>query len=99
MSEIWNTKYGKRRVRRDPPDLLEALAAAAGLTDDPDHQADLAAQLMGVDIDDVKAEMKRQATRRKPVTVTSTDRKGFSRAVVVERRPSRVLIGARASRP
>lgn len=99
MSEVWNTKYGKRRVRHDPPDLAEALAAAAGLTDDAEHQAHLAAELMGVEIEDVRTEMKKQASRRKLVTVTSTDRKGFSRAVVVERRPSRVLLGARASRP
>ncbi len=99
MSEVWNTKYGKRRVRHDPPDLMEALTAASGLTDDADHQAELAAQLMGVDVADVKVEMKKLATRRKPVTLTSTDRKGMSRAVVVERRPSRVLVGARLSRP
>ena len=99
MSEVWNTKYGKRRVRHDPPDLAEAIAAAQGLTEDPDHQAELAAELMGVEVADVKAEMKKVSARRKPVILTSTDRKGLSRAVVVERRPSRVLIGARFSRP
>ena len=99
MSEIWNTKYGKRRVRHDPPDVAEAIAAAQGLTDDADLQAELAAELMSMPVPDVKAEMKKLASRRKPITLTSTDRKGLSRAVVVERRPSRVLIGARFSRP
>ena len=99
MNEIWNTKYGKRRVRHDPPDLAEAIAAAQGLTDDADQQAELAAELMSIPVTDVKAEMKKLASRRKPITLTSTDRKGLSRAVVVERRPSRVLIGARNPRP
>ena len=99
MTEIWNTKYGKRRVRHDPPDLAEAIAAAQGLTDDADQQAELAAELMSLPVIEVKAEMKKLANRRKPITLTSTDRKGLSRAVVVERRPSRVLIGARISRP
>ena len=34
MSEDWKTKYGTRRVRRDPPTLEEAIFAAAGITDD-----------------------------------------------------------------
>lgn len=34
MTAAWNTKYGPRRVRHDPPDLSEAIAAAQGLTDD-----------------------------------------------------------------
>ena len=99
MSNIWTTKYGPRRVRHDPPVLAEAIAAAQGLTDDVDQQAELAAELIGLPVADVRTEMKKAAVRRQPVTVTSTDRKGFTRAVVVERRPSRVLIGARAARP
>ncbi len=98
MSEVWKTKYGPRRVRHDPPDVAEAIAAAAGLTDDLDHQAELAAELIGMPVTDVKVEMKKLASRRKPITLTSTDRKGLARAVVVERRPSRVLIGAGMSR-
>ena len=99
MSQVWSTKYGPRRVRHDPPVLAEAIAAAQGLTDDVDQQAELAAELIGAPVDEVKAEMKKAATRRQPITVTSTDRKGFTRAVVVERRPSRVLLGARVARP
>ena len=44
MSEDWNTKYGTRRVRRDPPTLEEAIFAAVGITDDQQQQAGLAGQ-------------------------------------------------------
>lgn len=98
MSVVWNTKYGRRRVRHDPPVLAEAIAAAQGLTDDLEQQAELAAELIGVPVAEAMTEIKKRAGRRQTVTVTSTDRKGFTRAVVVERRPSRVLLGARAAR-
>lgn len=42
------------RVRHDPPTLTEAVFAAQGLTDDIDHQAAIAAELMGVDIDEAR---------------------------------------------
>jgi hypothetical protein len=42
------------RVRHDPPTLTEAVFAAQGLTDDPDHQADIAAELMGVSLDEAR---------------------------------------------
>ena len=45
MSEDWNTKYGTRRVRRDPPTLEEAIFAAVGITDDQQQQAEIAAAL------------------------------------------------------
>lgn len=94
MSEVWTTKFGPRRVRHDPPVLAEAIAAAQGLTDEPAEQAEIAAALMGVPVEEVKAEMdKAAAVRRKPITVTSVDRRGMARAVVVERRPSRALVG------
>ena len=98
MSEVWSTKYGPRRVRHDPPVIAEAIAAAQGLADDPAEQAEIAAALMGVPVEEVKVEIKRSATRRKPITLTSTDRKGMARAVVVERRPSRTLMTNRAAR-
>ena len=47
MSEDWNTKYGPRRVRRDPPTLEEAIFAAVGITDDQEQQAEIASALMG----------------------------------------------------
>ena len=59
MSEDWNTKYGTRRVRRDPPTLEEAIFAAVGITDDQQQQAEIAAALMGLPYDDVLTEVKK----------------------------------------
>jgi hypothetical protein len=88
MSEDWNTKYGTRRVRRDPPTLDEAIFAAVGITDDPQAQAEIAASLMGLPIETVLAEVKKAA---RPVLGRSTTRviageQGAQRSVVVERR-------------
>ena len=44
MSEDWNTKYGPRRVRRDPPTLDEAIFAAIGITEDQEAQAEIGKQ-------------------------------------------------------
>lgn len=92
MSDVWNTKYGPRRVRHDPPVIAEAIAAAQGLSDDAGEQAEIAASLMGVTVEEAAAEIKKLSTKRKPITLTSTDRKGMARAVVVERRPIRTLV-------
>ena len=51
MSEIWETKYGSRRVRHDPPTLEEAIAAAQGLSDELDEQIEIAAGLMALPVD------------------------------------------------
>ncbi len=93
----WNTKYGGRRVRHDPPTLQEAMAAAQGLTDELHEQIELAASLMDLPVDDVRAEvMKTMAPMRKTVqTVTPSGRAGAGRTVVVERRTRR----AAAPRP
>jgi hypothetical protein len=88
MSEDWNTKYGTRRVRRDPPTLDEAIFAAVGITDDPQAQAEIASSLMGLPLEAVLAEVKKAA---RPVLGRSTTRviageQGAQRSVVVERR-------------
>ena len=44
----WNTKYGPRRVRHDPPTVAEAIAAAKDIADEREAQIDIAASLMGV---------------------------------------------------
>ena len=59
MSEDWKTKYGTRRVRRDPPTLEEAIFAAVGITEDHEQQAEIAAALMGMPIEPVLAEVKK----------------------------------------
>lgn len=42
------------RVRHDPPTLMEAVFAAQGLTDDVDHQVEIAAELMGVGLEEAR---------------------------------------------
>ena len=92
----WNTKYGPRRVRQDPPTVAEAIAAAKDITDDREAQIEIAASLMGVSRDQVAAEFAKLAPQPK-VTSTlafTTTRSGVERAVVVERKPSRRIMSA-----
>jgi len=87
MSEDWNTKYGPRRVRRDPPTLDEAIFAAVGITDDHEAQAEIAASLMGLPIESVLAEVKKIArTTARSTTRVIAGEQGAQRSVVVERR-------------
>jgi hypothetical protein len=87
MSEDWNTKYGPRRVRRDPPTLDEAIFAAVGITDDQQQQAEIAAALMGLPFDQVLAEVKKQGrAAARATTRVIAGEQGAQRAVVVERR-------------
>ena len=87
MSEDWNTKYGTRRVRRDPPTLAEAIFAAIGITDDQEAQAEIAASLMGLPIESVIAEVKKipRSSARSSTRVIAGEQ-GAQRSVVVERR-------------
>jgi hypothetical protein len=90
MSKTWNTQYGPRRVRDEPPSLDEAIFAARGLSDDPKAQAEIAASLMGVPPEEVRVAMLRAGQRKDTGTVTFTKRAGGGeRAVVVERKPTR----------
>jgi hypothetical protein len=86
MSEDWNTKYGTRRVRRDPPTLEEAIFAAVGITDDQ-QQAEIASALMGLPYEEVLAEVKKtgRAVARSATRIIAGEQ-GAQRAVVVERR-------------
>ncbi|MGY4360102.1 hypothetical protein ACVW0J_006595 [Bradyrhizobium sp. i1.7.7] len=88
MSADWNTKYGTRRVRHDPPTLDEAIFAAVGMTDDHEQQAEIAAALMGMPIEIVQAEVKKQARTNGRITATRViaGEQGAQRSVVVERR-------------
>jgi hypothetical protein len=99
MSTTWNTKYGPRRVRHDPPTLEEAIFAARGLTDDIEQQIEIAAGLMEVSADEVRAALKKSPPPRKPAaTVAFTSRGGTERSVVVERKTPRRTIARPASR-
>jgi hypothetical protein len=87
MSEDWQTKYGTRRVRRDPPSLEEAIFAAAGITEDHEQQAEIAAALMGMPIEPVLAEVKKTSRlAARSATRVITGEVGAQRSVVVERR-------------
>ena len=87
MSENWNTKYGPRRVRRDPPTLDEAIFAAIGITDDQEAQAEIAASLMGLPVDAVPPAVKKIArTSARSSTRVIAGEQGAQRSVVVERR-------------
>lgn len=89
MSEIWETKYGLRRVRHDPPTLEEAIAAAQGLSDELDEQIEIAAGLMALPADVVRAEVLKAAKPVKSARVVVTpSREGAARTVIVERKPS-----------
>src|SRR5947208_17042827 len=90
MSEEWNTKYGRRRVRRDPPTLDEAIFAAIGITDDREAQAEIAASLMGLPIESVQAEVKKAGRLYvRSSTLVIAGEQGAQHSVVVERRVPR----------
>ena len=96
MSEVWETRDGMRRVRRDPPTLEEAVFAAQGLTDDLHEQAEIVASLMPIGAEEARSAVLR--LRQRPdvgrITVSGRlSRQGghgnAARAVVVERRVPR----------
>ena len=100
MSGTWKTKYGMRRVRHDPPTLEEAITAARGLTDEIEEQVEFAASLMGLPLDEVRAEVLRTATpptKQPAATIAFTGRAGAQRTVIVERKPSRRIVTARSA--
>jgi len=92
MSDVWNTKDGRRRVRRDPPTVEEAVAAAQGLTDELAEQVEIVASLMEVSAEEARSAVLRFGRRKDISRVTMTGRAGAPRAVVVERRTSRAAV-------
>lgn len=89
MSETWKTKWGPRRVRKDPPTIEEALIAAEAMTDDPAQRAEIASSLMGVSIEEVRALVAKQAAHsRGRATLVN----GRNRAVVVEYKRPRTIV-------
>jgi len=89
MSDIWQTKDGRRRVRRDPPTVEEAVLAAQGLTDELGEQIEIVASLMEVSVDEARGAVLRMGQRKDVNRVTIAGRAGTTRAVVVERRVTR----------
>jgi hypothetical protein len=90
MSTVWKTKYGLRRVRRDAPTVAEAIFAAKGLTDSPKEQAEIAASLIGLPVEQVATEMMKLGAQRNTInSVTFASRGHIQRSVVVERKVAR----------
>jgi hypothetical protein len=97
MTDEWETKDGRRRVRRDPPTVEEAVVAAQGLTDILKEQIEIVASLMEMPPEDARGVVLRMGQRKDVDRVTVTGRIGAPRAVVVERRTSRFASLARRS--
>jgi hypothetical protein len=93
---IWETKDGRRRVRRDPPTVEEAVLAAQGMADDVGAQTEIVASLMHISADEARSAVLRMGEGRsvsRTVIAARTGRAaahgGAPRAVVVERRVPR----------
>jgi hypothetical protein len=92
MSEIWDTKDGRRRVRRDPPTIEEAVLAAQGLTDETSEQTEIVASLMQISAEEARGAVLRMGQRKDVDRITIAARamraghNAAPRAVVVERR-------------
>jgi hypothetical protein len=101
MSTTWNTKYGPRRVRHDPPTLKEAIIAAQGLSDQLQDQIEIAASLMDLPVEAVRGEVLKSAPSRTAARIVApVSREGTTRSVIVERKVSRRLVRpAGAERP
>jgi hypothetical protein len=89
MSDVWDTKDGRRRVRHDPPTVEEAVLAAQGLTDELAQQVEIVASLMEVSTDEARGAVLRLGQRKDVNRTTIVGRAGSPRAVVVERRTIR----------
>ncbi len=99
MSDVWQTKYGKRRVRKEPATLDDAIFAAQGMTDDLEGQIEIASSLIDLPRDAVKAALtKKSPLRLNTSRIASTTAAGQTRAVIVERRPARRMVTGSAQR-
>jgi hypothetical protein len=98
MSDIWDTKDGLRRVRRDPPTVDDAALAAQGLTDDLEGQIDIVTSLMPVSADEARRAILKMRRSKDDTRLTIAGRGGEPRAVVVERKsPRRTAVSSSVS--
>jgi len=104
MNEIWDTKDGRRRVRRDPPTVDEAVLAAQGLTDELSEQTEIVASLMQISAEEARGAVLRMGQRKDVDRITVAGRPArpghaaAPRAVVVERRTPRRPLQSRSKR-
>jgi hypothetical protein len=79
MGKTWMTKWGPRKVREIPPTLDEAFVAAECLTEDFNEKVEIAASLMGLPVDEVRAQAAKFSGQQRQPVVT-----GRGRPVVVQ---------------
>ena len=84
-TKVWDTKYGKRRVKEAKPTLEEAIFAAKGITDDVKGQIEIAAELMGLSEEEVRPQVMKSARLTVQIQ-TNTRNPAAARSFVVERR-------------
>jgi hypothetical protein len=80
MGKSWMTKWGSRKVREIPPTLEEAFVAAECLTEDLGEKIEIAASLMGLPVDEVRAQAAKLAAQPPRPSVMT----GRGRPVVVQ---------------
>jgi hypothetical protein len=97
-NKAWKTKYGARRVREEAPTLEEAIVAAQCISDDIDAQAEIAAALMGLPVEQVRDQLSKLAPPRKAAakSVVFAGPADAPRTIVVERKPTRRTASAAA---
>ena len=95
LDQVWETKDGLRRVRRDPPTIDDAVLAAQGLSEEVEGQVEIVVALMSVPAEEARRAVLKM---RRPETRLTIPSRGSTRAVVVERKsPRRAAIAPRAS--
>ena len=91
------------RVRREPPTVVEAVAAAQDLADDLEQQVEIAAGLIGLSIEEVRPHVvaaQRAKPERMPERILShASPSRAPRTVIVERRTRPTVVVERRSRP
>jgi hypothetical protein len=93
------------RVRREPPTIPEAVAAAQDLADDIEQQVEIAAGLIGLPPEAVRehvvaAAKAKPASERMPERIFTTAGSGRApRTVIVERRTRPPVLVERRGRP
>jgi hypothetical protein len=95
MSDVWDTKDGRRRVRRDPPTLEDAVLAAQGLAEDVDGQVEIVTSLMRVSAEEARRAVLKMGQPKDTDRFTTAGRGGAPRTVVVERRAPRRVPSSR----
>src|SRR5262249_32708857 len=85
MGSAWKTKYGKRRVKSEPPTLEDAIFAARGMTAHLQQQAEIARPLSGQPRAGVRAAALKPKQNAKQLTLVQPGGGRGQRTVVVER--------------